>query len=69
MTGPARPADPRCGSYAGAMAHKHRREPCCDTCRPARARYQARWRDAHPGANAAYLTRLRQAGTGVRRRR
>jgi len=38
--------DPRCGSYAGVMAHRHAGERCCQRCRVARAAYMRAWRAA-----------------------
>jgi len=36
--------DPRCGTYAGAVAHKAAKEPTCPACKQAAADYQRMWR-------------------------
>ena len=44
-------SDPRCGTYAGAQAHKRRHESPCDACRKASAEYIAEWRRKNPAAH------------------
>lgn len=45
---PGAPAcGPRKGTYAGAMAHSNRREPKCDECKAAHAKYKREHRHKH----------------------
>lgn len=38
--------DPRCGTYAGVLAHRKRKEPACEDCVVARRRYSKKRRVA-----------------------
>jgi len=41
------PPDPRCGTYAGYLAHRKRQEPSCEPCNVARRNYQNQYRAAN----------------------